>query len=330
MTDAPKQNMRDAVIGRIYKYMQADRRIFFLSADLGARMLDRVRQDLPEQFINVGIAEQNLINVATGLALEGCTVYAYLIAPFIMRAYEQIRVNLAISSTYRKLNVNIIGLGAGVSYDVAGPTHHALEDLILMRTLPNLEVFSPSDWRTAEAYVERTLAVAGPKYIRLDGKPVPAVYDENSRWDWSKGFSQLAHGDSTLLVSTGHFTYKAMRIVEDFKVAGRQIGLVDVFMLKPIDEDAIFNILQNYTNIITLEEGFIHKGGLDDLVLGILNRRNSKIPVHAMGFNDRYLFEPGSREFMHDNMSVGKKHIMAAIEKLDGSARRNLATRKTQ
>ena len=139
--------MRDVFIEQVYYRMRDDRNIFFLCADFGSPKLDKLKEDFNDRFINVGIAEQNLINISTGLALEGFTVYAYAIAPFlVMRAYEQIRINLSLHAQLRDVNVNLVGVGAGLSYDVSGPTHHCLEDITIMKVLPNLEVFSPSDW----------------------------------------------------------------------------------------------------------------------------------------------------------------------------------------
>ncbi len=165
--------MRDVFLQSLYEQMKQNDKIFFLAADFGSPILDKIRADYPNRFINVGIAEQNLINVATGLALEGFIVYAYAIAPFItMRCYEQIRVNVAILSQVRPMNINFIGVGAGVSYAMSGPTHHCLEDLSIMNTLPNMEVFSPADYVTAQAHVKRTLNLKQPKYIRFDAKPM--------------------------------------------------------------------------------------------------------------------------------------------------------------
>ena len=157
--------------------MHDDNSIFFISADFGSPKLDILREKFKDRFINVGIAEQNLINISTGLALEGFTVYAYAIAPFLtMRAYEQIRVNLALHAQLKEININLIGVGAGLSYDVSGPTHHCLEDITIMRTLPNLIVFSPSDWILAQKFVDYSIKVKKPKYLRFDGKPLPQIY----------------------------------------------------------------------------------------------------------------------------------------------------------
>ena len=114
--------MRDALLDRVWRSMATDDKVFFATADFGSPVLDKIRADHPDRFVNVGIAEQQLINVSVGLALEGYTVFAYAIAPFItMRCYEQIRVSLALLSEVRPMNVNLIGVGAGYSYVVSGP-----------------------------------------------------------------------------------------------------------------------------------------------------------------------------------------------------------------
>ena len=134
--------MRDALLERIWLSMRDDESIFFTCADFGSPVLDKIREQFPDRFINVGIAEQNLINVSAGLAIEGYKVFAYAIAPFItMRCYEQIRVSLALLSVVRPMNVNLIGVGAGYSYVVSGPTHQCYEDLTIMRALPNFRIF---------------------------------------------------------------------------------------------------------------------------------------------------------------------------------------------
>jgi len=158
--------------------MAVDNKIFFVSADFGSPVLDKIRADFPSRFINVGIAEQNLINISAGLALEGYTVFAYAIAPFItMRCYEQIRVSLALLSEVRPMNVNLIGVGAGYSYVVSGPTHQCYEDITLMRALPNFQVLSPADHISAGALFDRCVKKTGPKYLRFDAQLLPVIYE---------------------------------------------------------------------------------------------------------------------------------------------------------
>ncbi len=307
MSNIKMKTMRDALIECIYRRMHDNRQIFFLSADMGAPVLDKLRVDFKDRFLNVGIAEQNLINVATGLALEGFNVYAYAIAPFLLRAYEQIRVNLALSSQIRELNVNIMGVGAGVSYDVSGPTHHCFEDISVMRTLPNMVVCSPSDSYLAQLFVDYSIHTKKPKYIRLDGKPLPYIYNESMAPSFEKGFYELAKGEKTCIVSSGYMTHMAIEICNELK--DKSIGVVDIFTIKPIDEVSLLEILKTYKTVITLEEAFVGKGGLDSLILGLLNDAQADVHVKCFGFKDEYVFKFGSRDFLYRQSGFDKKSV---------------------
>jgi transketolase len=305
--------MRDAFIGTLCDRMATDDAIFFLTADLGAPTLDRIRNDYPERYINVGIAEQNLINVATGLALEGFAVYTYSIAPFItMRAYEQVRVNLAVSSQIRPVNVTMLGLGGGVSYQVSGPTHHCLEDIAIMRLLPNISVYCPSDWVVAERLVDHTRNTTGPKYIRFDGKALPALYSNHASIDIYKGFTQLVPGDGICLVSTGFMSHRAHRVAR----LCPGVAVIDVFSLKPCDEVALAGALSSFHHVITMEEAFINNGGLDSLVTKVIREHGLGCCQHPFGFNDRYVFELGSRNHLHAINGMDEKAVITVIDRL--------------
>jgi len=308
------KTMRDALIERIYQKMCDDKRIFFVSADFGAPALDRLRRDFPNRFVNVGIAEQNLINISTGLALEGFIVYAYAIAGFLtMRAYEQIRTNLALSSQNKQFNVNLIGVGVGVSYDMSGPSHHCLEDIAIMRTLPNIILCSPSDWFAAEKFVDFSIAVKRPKYIRLDGKALPRIYSDELDFEWEKGCCELMKGDSTCLVSTGYMTHKVLKIAAELR-AEFNVGVVDVFLLKTVNEDYLVDLLKKYRCIVTVEEAFIGKGGLDTLVSNILRSRQLSVELRSLGFGDSYIFEPGNRDFLSKKGLFGREDIIKVVK----------------
>lgn len=306
--------MRDAFIGALCDRMATDDSIFFLSADLGAPALDRMRREFPRRFINVGVAEQNLINVATGLSLEGFTVYTYVIAPFIMRAYEQIRVNLAISSQVRPVNVTMIGLGGGLSYQVSGPTHHCLEELAIMRLLPGMQVHCPSDYVVTQRLVEHTRSTPGPKYIRFDGKALPPLYPDPAAVDLAKGFAVLADGEDICLVSTGFMTHRALKVAQELT----GMAVVDLFSLKPCDGAALAAALAPFRHVITLEEGFINNGGLDSLVGTVLRDHGLECRLHPIGVRDRYVFDLGSRDHLHALNGMDEAAIAALAERLRG------------
>lgn len=315
MTTSSVMTMRDAFIGTLSDRMATDDRIFFLTADLGAPALDRIRHEFPDRFINIGIAEQNLINVATGLALEGFHVFAYAIAPFIaMRAYEQVRVNLAISSHVRPVSITMLGLGGGVSYVVSGPTHHCLEDLAIIRLLPNLSVYSPADWVTAARLVDHTLSQTGPAYVRLDGKALPALYDSTAGLPVSNGFAPLVSGEEICLVSTGFMTHRALAAAS----ARPGVSVLDLFCLKPCDEAALARYLSPYRTVITMEEGFINSGGLDGLVAQIGRKYGLGFRLISIGFDDRYVFDLGSRDHLHHINGIDESAVVALIDRERG------------
>lgn len=313
MSSPTTLTMRDSFIGTLCDRMATDDTIFFLAADLGAPALDRLRDEYPNRFINVGIAEQNLINVATGLALEGFSVYTYAIAPFItMRAYEQARVNLAVSSQIRPVNVTMIGLGGGVSYVVSGPTHHCLEDLAIMRLLPNISVYCPSDWVVAAQLVDHTRTTNGPKYIRFDGKALPALYSDPAAVDLAQGFAKLAPGNDICLVSTGFMSHRAVRVAQERP----GVAVIDLFSLKPCDEPALAAALAPYRHVVTMEEAFINNGGLDSLVTKVVREQGLSCRQHPIGFNDRYVFELGSRDHLHAINGMDETAVCALIDRL--------------
>jgi len=298
--------MRDTFLTSLHEKMKSDKTIFFVSADFGAPVIDKIREDYPDRFINVGIAEQNLVNVATGLALEGFKVYAYAIASFItMRCYEQIRVNVSVLSHVRPMNINFIGVGAGVSYAMSGPTHHCLEDLSTMSTLPNMEVFSPSDFMTAEAYVDRTLAIKKPKYIRFDALPMISL--EDSMQNFEDGFRVLQSGKNLAIISTGYMSQKAFKIAKDF-----DITLIDLYFINTYDKSKLQDRLKGIDTIITIEEAFKSSGGLDAQI----NFNFKDKTIVNLGFEKKYTFEIGSREFVHEENGLGINDIIKEIKKI--------------
>ena len=150
-------------------------------------------------------------------------------------------MNVAITSQSRPLDINIVGVGAGLSYDVSGPSHHCLEDLTLLRLLPNIGLFSPSDWQTAIRLADYSLNHRGPKYFRFDSKPTPSIYGPEDELDLQSGFCELVRGEETCIVSTGYMTHVALKAAAR---ADEPVGVLDVFGLKPSDETPLREALR--------------------------------------------------------------------------------------
>ena len=313
MTAAKPRAMRDALLERIWQGMAGDERLIFVAADFGAPTLDRIRDDFPDRFINVGIAEQNLINVSAGLALEGFKVFAYAIAPFItMRCYEQCRTNLALLSTVRPMNVTLVGVGAGYSYVVSGPTHQCYEDITLMRALPGFQVLSPADHVTAGQLYDRCAGQTGLKYLRFDAQNLPVLYGETAP-DLDRGFTQLRDGTEATMVATGYMVHTALKVAEKLAQDGINLAVIDLFNLTGFDADALAGQLASRPTLISLEEGFSGRGGVDSLLRDLLSRKGLERPTLGIGVEPAYRFELGDRATLHEQVGIGPMVAEARI-----------------
>ena len=299
--------MRDAFFINLYEEMDKNENIYLVTADFGAPMLDKIRESFNKRAINVGIAEQNAINIAAGLALEGKCVYVYGIAPFIsMRPFEQLRINLSALSSLRNINVNIISVGAGVSYSISGPTHHCLEDLSLIRTLPNFEIFSPSDSELVNRYFKHTIEIKRPKYLRFDATALLNL--EYDAYDINDGFRvKKAKKSNIAIISTGYMSQKAYEISKEY-----DIELIDIYSINSNQNDKLIEYINRYEHIITLEEGFINCGGLDSYINFYIKNKN----IINLGFSKKYTFDIGDREFIHSLNHIGFKDIKDILNSL--------------
>jgi transketolase len=294
--------------------MAHDQKIFFTSADFGSPVLDKIRADFPDRFVNVGIAEQNLINVSAGLALEGYTVFAYAIAPFItMRCYEQIRVSLALLSEVRPMNINLIGVGAGYSYVVSGPTHQCYEDITLMRALPNFRVLSPADHVSAGSLFDRCVSTKGPKYLRFDAQVLPVIYDDGAP-DLDVGFHVHRRGERVCLMATGYMLHTALKVANDLAALGHSVGVIDLFDISDFAADQLETVLSTYAGIVTLEEGFRGRGGVDSMMFEFIARRGLNSRMLNIGVEGGYRFELGSRAELHEQVGIGPEFVRGSVK----------------
>ena len=304
--------MRDAFLEQVWKGMQRDERVYFVTADFGSPVLDKIRRDFPTRFVNVGIAEQNMINVSCGLALEGFCVFAYAIAPFItMRCFEQIRVNLALLSTVRPMNVNLIGVGAGYSYVMSGPTHQCYEDLTLMRGLPNLHIYSPSDHIGAEGLFARCLAEKRPKYLRFDAQILPVLGQSSD--DPALGYIIRRQGEGLCLIATGYMVHTALAIADHLALQDIAATVVDLFDLSDVDLDGLVGLMRRHSHLVSMEEGFRGRGGMDSMLFEIISRHQVPAPLLNLGVEPAYSFEQGTRQQLHERVGIGEQGALAEI-----------------
>ncbi|CDE97202.1 transketolase alpha subunit [Clostridium sp. CAG:567] len=257
--------------------------VVVLTADLaGATKTSLFEKEFPDRFINVGIAEQNLIGISAGLATTGKIPFASTFAMFAAgRAYDQIRNSVA----YPKLNVKICGTHAGVTVGEDGATHQMLEDLSLMRSIPNMTVLCPSDDTQTKWAIKEMAKFDGPVYIRLARVATPVIYDENQKFEIGK-MVQIGDGTDATIFATGVEVAEALKAKEELEKENINIRVVDVHTIKPIDREMIVKCAKETEKIITIEDHSII-GGLGTAICEVLSEEYPT-KVIRMGMNDKF------------------------------------------
>lgn len=276
-----KVSVRKAISASILRHAHADASLLAVCTDSrGSVTIDKMAQELPEQFVEVGIAEQNAVAVGAGLAITGYKVFVCGPACFLAaRAYEQIKIDVAYNCT----DVKIIGVSAGVSYGPLGYTHTSLHDLAGMRALPNIEVIAPSDAVQAEAVASYLCSHQGPAYVRMGRGDVENVYGTDEAFEMGKA-KVVCEGRDAAIIACGEMVYPAKQAALQLAAEGISVRVLDMFFIKPADDEAIVKAARETGAIVTVEEHSIH-GGLGEMVSRVASVANP-VPVLVMGFPD--------------------------------------------
>lgn len=300
--------MRQAFIDALTGLAKKNKDIFLLTGDLGFSVFEGFRDKFPGRFFDVGVAEQNMIGIAAGLALSGKVVFVYSIIPFAtMRCFEHIRNDLCAQN----LNVKIIGMGAGLHYGTAGTTHHALEDISIMRSLPNMTVISPSDPGETKNAVESAAGHEGPVYIRLSRccGPIGAVRGQ----DFCIGKGVLIEeGSDAVIIATGSILYNAKGAVEILRRKGIHARLINIHTIKPIDKDIILKAAKETGALFTVEEHSVI-GGLGSAVAEILAESGCKARLKRLALPDEFIKEVGSGKYLREKNNLTEDGIVRAV-----------------
>ncbi|MCG6553268.1 MAG: hypothetical protein L7F77_13165 [Candidatus Magnetominusculus sp. LBB02] len=300
---------RDAFWDKIYEIAANDRNVILISADMGAPSLDRFRKDLPTQFVNTGIAEQNSILIGAGLALKGKKVYVYAIAPFItLRCLEQIRVECSIMN----IPMTIVGVGAGMSYQDSGPTHHVLEDITVMRSMPNITIYNITDSVMAEAAAEMSYSIKNTTYVRIDREAFSDIYPANT--DFTSGAAVLKDDKDCYLIATGSMTHAALEAAERFEQRNLHVGVIDIYRY-PINEDFLTDTLAGVKKVVSMEEHFL-PGGLGSAVGEIILDNALPVKLRRLGIShsDGFCYKYGGRELIRRQYGLDKDSLDRKIE----------------
>ena len=307
--------MRISFIKTLTQLAKKDKNIILMTGDLGFSAFENFQQVCPRQYINAGVAEQNMTGVAAGLATEGKIPWVYSIIPFAtMRNFEQIRNDIC----YQNLNVKIVGIGAGFSYGPYGHTHHGLEDIGIMRTLPNLVILCPGDPFEVVVATKAASKYNGPVYIRLGKAGEPSVYRKNPNFRIGKGIV-VQKGTDVTIIATSTLLYRGLEVVRALKGNGMSARLISMHTLKPLDGSLVQRCARETKAIFTLEEHSII-GGLGSAVAEVIAEYGHPILFKRIGVPDRFTKVIGRLEFMHNANNLGINQIvrilLTAVRKL--------------
>lgn len=298
-----QREMRDAFFDPLVDAALENKNIIILAADHTAFSLNRLIEQAPDQFINVGISEQNMISVAAGMALSGKKVFAYGITPFVsLKVLEQFTLDVATLN----LDVNIISVGAGFAYCTDGPSHHGMQDINCMLGVPNISVYSCSDPINSELIANKALTNAGPTYIRIEKGMMNTIRANDYKFT---GCSSFEDGGQLCFVTSGalvHEVLEASRILQkEFRINST---VFDLYQLKPMPEDTLINYLYKFSNIFTVEENWIQSGFSNHLAKLILEN-GLKPNLKTKGVEEGFCYEYGSREFLLKKYCLDRNSI---------------------
>lgn len=309
MTDLINIDMRDAFFDALYEVARENPNVFFLSDDHGAFGLEKFKKDFPDRYINIGIAEQNMIGISSGLSLSGKIVYCYGISPFVsLKVMEQITLDLAAMGA----NVNIVSVGAGFTYATDGPSHHGLQDLSAVLTTPDITVLNSSDPISTKAFAKMGADQSGPKYIRIEKGILPTLYNESVE-NFSEGISEIKKGNDLTIITSGsivHEALKASKILKDD--LGINVGVIDLYRVKPLPEIALLKLLDETKNIVTLEEGYLD-GGIGSIISSLLLEKSVFKPFLRIGIKNHFCFDYGTREYLLDLYNLNGKKVAKTL-----------------
>jgi transketolase len=302
--------MRQTSLKMVHELAKADPRVVFIGSDLGPDTLVEMRDEFPDRFFMEGISEQNVIGMAAGMALDGCIPYVNTIATFLTRrCYEQVAVDLCLHD----LPVRLIASGGGVVYAPLGPTHLAIEDIAIMRALPNMTVVAVADAEEMRRLMWATLDWPHPIYIRLAKGGDPVVTSPDDGFTLGKAILKRRLGD-VLLVSTGVMLGPCLDAADLLAAEGIACGVLHMHTVKPIDADALAELAAKVRLIVTVEEHVL-TGGLGGAVLETLaDRLPGRIPpLRRLGIPDAFPTKYGSQQEQHKLYGLTASAIAEAV-----------------
>jgi transketolase len=304
--------MRDIMVNEIGLKMKKNKDTFFLNADMGAPALDNVIKKYPKNVVHCGISEQNMITVASGMALRGCNVFCYGMAPFVTsRCYEQLKISLSAMN----VPVCVVGIGPGLGYADAGPTHYATEDLGIMAALPNFNILTAADDISCKILTKKILNSKKLTYFRIDRDAFPSVYNRKDvkyfDTSFKKGFNEIIRGNDTCIITSGYLVHKILENGQNLIKKKNYLGIVDLYQHSPLNSRELNKVIRRYKKIIIIDEQ-VEKLGTKSILFNeidpsLLNKmKNFSLP-------NKFIFENGGRDYLLRKNGIDIKEILKSL-----------------
>ena len=308
MTD--EREMRQTLAGALVERAKTDDRIVVIEADLMSCHATKVfKQEFPERFVNVGIAEQNMIGIAAGMSTMGKIPFAYSFGPFATRrCYDQIFISVA----YARQKVKIVGTDPGVLAEYNGGTHMPFEDMALMRAIPHMVCFEPVDATMLEKAVDQIVDYQGAVYIRLQRKKAEKVFDDTLNFELGKAI-KIKDGKDVTLIASGIMVARAIEAAELLKEDGISARVVNIHTWKPIDKDAIIKCAKETGAIVTCENHNVCNG-LGSAVAEVVCQ-NSPVPMRLVGVKDEF-GQVGKNAYLSEQYHITTQDIVEAAREV--------------
>ena len=305
--------MRKTSLHQVYQLAKKDKRIFFIGSDLGVDTLNEFKKEMPERFFVEGVAEANLVGMAAGLALEGKIVYVNTIATFLTRrCFEQIVLDLGLHQT----RVRLLSNGGGLVYAPLGPTHLAIDDIAILRTVPHMTILAPSDADEMLRLMPQTVEHPGPIYIRVAKGFDPVVSTNDQPCVIGKAI-QRGNGKEALIVTTGITLKLGLEAQQQLKTDGIETTVLHLHTIKPLDRAAVLAQAKDIPVIISVEEHII-SGGLGSAIAEIISEENFEEPkkFKRIGIPDVFAHHYGSQNDLMNTYGITTDNIVKTIKKL--------------
>lgn len=304
--------MRNMFVNQLEIFAEQDDRIIILVGDIGFGVFENFERKHPNQFINMGIAEQNMIGVASGLAKEGFKPVIYTIIPFLtMRAFEQIRVDLCMHGR----NVLLVGVGGGFSYDILGPTHHALEDIAIMRALPQMQIYTPGTPNQVKTVFKEIIETNAPRYLRL-GKNGENELKSETKYFKELGIFKCGGDTSSLIISHGPIAYEVEKArLEILKKYSYDLAHYMVVRNEPISQNLFNDIFSNYESIFVVEETYATGGLLSEILQKAHELKKNNLEIIGLHAPKKFYSRVATRSEILSDLNLDHTGIYKFLEK---------------